>query len=211
MSLRATSKQWFISRPLMSSKIFPPLRDIGVALNTTSGNYSTTVGVFNGSGMNKVDGNLAKNLVGRMVYKLSPQLNLSGNIIYGKTNAVDSLTEDLKMYDGGVSYSHRNLMLEGEYGYCETESEIKTGFFVDALYTLPTEGIIKSITPGVRYDWYDPSNDISGDVQKRYTAGVKLIFVKFPRMHIRADYQYNEIENSETNDSKFLAEVQITF
>ena len=173
--------------------------------------FSTTIGVFNGSGQNASDINTAKNVAGRITWAGSPKLNLSGNIYYGKTNAVDSLYEDLMMYNGGFGFKHEHLSIEGEYGYYESESLKRTGFFMDAVYNHPLVGVIKTISPAFRYEWYDLDTDTPDDAKWRYTIGLKFVFAKLPNMHVRADYQYNEVESGTVDKNTFLTEIQLTF
>ena len=211
VNLRSAAKQRFISKPLMASKTAPKSRDIGLSLSMAGENYSTVFGVFNGVGQNQPDDNTAKNLAGRITYDFSPSLSFSGNAYYGKTNQADSLAEDLAMYNGGAIYSSGNFSIEGEYGYYETDNQKRTGYFVDAIYEYNLSGIVKSITPGVRYDWYDPSDDVTGDIETRYTVGMKLKFAALSNMHFRVDYLVDETETSELKDKQILSEIQVTF
>jgi len=211
INLRSASKQRFIDKPMMNSKTSPPTRDVGFSLTSKNSQFSTTVGVFNGSGQNSSDVNNAKNAAGRITWAGSAKLNLSANIYYGKTNEADSLYEDLMMYNGGFGFKHEKFAIEGEYGYYETESLKRTGFYLDAVYDHPLTGIVKTITPGFRYEWYDSDTDTPDDAKWRYTAGLKLVFAKLPNMHVRADYQYNEVESGTVDKNTFLTEIQLTF
>ncbi len=211
VNLRSASKQRFISKPLIASKISPKTRDIGLAFSMAGENYSTVMGVFNGVGQNQPDDNTYKNLAGRFEWDFSQSLQFSGNAYYGKTNSPDSLAEELTMYNGGAVYSQGNLSIEGEYGYYETENLSQGGYFIDAVYEYKTAGIIKSVSPGIRYDWYDPDYDITGDIQSRYSAGLMFKFSKFPNMHARVNYLVDDIENSTVQDKRILSEIQLTF
>lgn len=215
INLRSASKQRFISKPMMASTTAPPTRDIGLSITTKSNQYTTTFGVFNGSGQNETDMNTAKNVAGRVTYKAAAKLNLSANVYYGKTPyaVADTLNlyEDLMMYNGGAEFKHKNLSLEGEYGYYETETLKRTGYFVDAVYNYPTQGILKTVSPALRYEWYDSDTNIRDNAKMRYTLGLKFVFAKLPNMHIRADYQYNEYESGTAEKNTFLTEMQLTF
>jgi hypothetical protein len=211
VNTRSSTKQRFISKPVANARISPPTRDIGATLGFSQNDYSVTVGVFNGAGQNQADANKYKNLAGRITYKLLPALAVSGNAYYGKSNEVDSLAEDISMYNGGAQIAFNRITIEGEYSYGKTDQLEKTGYFVDIWYEHKGPGIISSIAPGARFDWYDPNNDQEDDIQMRYTGGIKFTFAKLPNMSVLANYEYYDTENTDGNDKRFLVDMQLSF
>lgn len=209
LNLRSATAQRFVSKPLMSSKTSPPTRDIGVSMEYKQSQYSASLGLFNGESQNSTDQNTAKNLSFRTTFNPSKILNLAGNVYYGKTTGTTA--EDLLMYNGSFGFIHHRLSIEGEYGYYDTDNLSRTGFFTDMLYEFDLTGIVKSITPGVRYDWYDQNLDSDNDAQSRITTSTKFTFRELTNMHLRIDYELNSLESGADADNRLFVEAQLKF
>jgi hypothetical protein len=210
VNLRGTADQRFVLKPIVSSKAAPSVYDIGASLELSKGAYSATVGILNGDKQNQTDDNTAKNIASRFAWKPVKNVNFSANAYFGKTDDVDSLAKDLSAYDFGAHLDYQHFSVEGEYGLYDNETSKRAGFFADALYEFTFAGELQSITPGIRYELYDPDTDLSDNNQTAVTYGVRAAFKDLPNMHFRLNYQDNSADSGAPDD-KFMAEVQLKF
>lgn len=91
-ALESTSKLDFVERSLLSQKGLADRRDIGITFNKSIKNkFTASIGVFNGSGQNRLDTDNTKDVVGRITAKVSETFHLGVAHCNGKG----------KIYTGG--------------------------------------------------------------------------------------------------------------
>lgn len=93
-NLIGNAKIAFMNRPYLKSDASPAFRDQGVVLTYDHSRFEATAGMLNGSGMNKGDTNNNKSMALRVVGKVLPHLNISGNYYTGKNNPVDTIRDE---------------------------------------------------------------------------------------------------------------------
>ena len=213
-----------IDRAIVSDQLVVPQRDYGISI--WGGNVNTRLNysfaIMNGSGLNKVDNNNKKDLIGRVTYKLFDFMTIGGSYRYGfpkLNNNEDSRTT----YGGEVLFDINNLHIQGEYIHdegafdpgadtgCGSEP-LALGNERDGAYGMIWYDTKWNLQPVFKYEFFDQDLDLK-DVPYRYsermTIGLNYYFNKAIRLQV--NYQANiETVINEDND-KFLAQIQVVF
>lgn len=203
----------FVNRPLMTN-VAPASRDIGAmaSYKVSSLLPEISAGAFNGTGLNKVETDKTVNYVCRAVVTPVTNLNLSANYYNGKLSS-----NDINVMGFGFDYKISNLFLDAEYVTKNTKQPDVTigsnAFFIYSLYNfgISETGIIKSITPAVRFDLYDPDTDKYNDEINRITLGLTFHFAKVTWAHVRLNYEKYDYKDNTVNPDKFILEMQARF
>ena len=213
-----------IDRAIVSDQLVVPQRDYGISV--WGGNVNTrlnyALALMNGSGLNRVDNNNKKDIVGRVTYKVFDFMTIGGSFRYGYpklNNDDDSRTT----YGGEVLFDINNLHIQGEYIYdegaydpgadtgCGSEP-LALGEKRDGAYGMIWYDTKWNLQPVFKYEFFDQDLDLK-DVPYRYsekmTIGLNYYFNKAIRLQV--NYQANiETVINEDND-KFLAQIQVVF
>lgn len=213
-----------IDRAIVSDQLVVPQRDYGISV--WGGNVNTRLNyafaIMNGSGLNKVDNNNKKDLIGRVTYKVFDFMTIGGSFRYGYpklNNNEDSRTT----YGGEILFDINNLHIQGEYIHdegafdpgadtgCGSEP-LALGEKRDGAYGMIWYDTKWNLQPVFKYEFFDQDLDLK-DVPYRYsermTIGLNYYFNKAIRLQV--NYQANiETVINEDND-KFLAQLQVVF
>ncbi len=181
-------------------------RDIGV---TVSGKFSMleyTLGVFNGSGINRVDRNDQKDIVGRLI--LSPfnflVIGVSQYIGDQRPFASDShVNRDRTGVD--VFFSKGPAFIKGEYIFAKDDLARRAGWYVRGAYFF----IPEKLQALINYDSYDRDLDLDNDRIKVITLGLNWHFSG--RTKLQINYENHKDDLGGTTDNVFLAQFQAYF
>lgn len=198
-----------ISRSLTVEKLCPGRdirasgRDIGISLNGRFSWAEYSLGIFNGSGINKADTNDRKDVAGRLV--LYP---------------VSCLVLGLAHYRGGYSSEQHNpilvknrtgleigfvrerLSVKGEYIFARDDETKKCGWYVQGGYYI----IPEKIQTIVRYDLFDKNKEIRGDQTEVTTLGLNWYFSKKTKLQV--NYECHREEANEPSNNAILIQFQ---
>ncbi len=213
-----------IDRAIVSDQLVVPQRDYGISI--WGGNVNTRLNyafaIMNGSGLNKVDNNNKKDLIGRVTYKLFDFMTIGGSYRYGFPK-LNNNEDERTTYGGEVLFDINNLHIQGEYIHdegafdpgadtgCGSEP-LALGNERDGAYGMIWYDTKWNLQPVFKYEFFDQDLDLK-DVPYRYsermTIGVNYFFNKSVRLQV--NYQANiETVINEDND-KFLAQIQVVF
>ena len=182
---------------IMASGDLFPIKDNSFSLL----NYS--IGVFNGNGMNSLDNNNEKDIVGRLeIHPMLKDITLTGSIYHG-TYFKDTDFNGLRSRQSfGAQYKDGRLLIRSEYvrgetGYHEavvgndgsinTEDKtfFSTGYYVVAGYWFHFgKEELRRLMPILRYETF--TND--GKESNYYTLG--LNYWPMERINCKIDYSY---------------------
>ena len=196
-------------------------RDIGVMATgdlffIKDKNYSVVnyaIGVFNGNGVNVIDNNKRKDIVGRLeVHPGLKALTLSGSYYYGKYTASNNVDYKRNRWAAGAQYNDGNLVVRAEYldgitGYTALNTtatdpgslgtieidQLSRGYYAVAGYNfkLGKEGK-QTLMPVLRYEHFEPGNldsNVYGSTNW-YTAGLNYWPLK--SVNLKLDYSLVE-------------------
>lgn len=115
----ACSGLYTINRSEVVNQLAGPQRDLGMLI---TGGHDTmcvkySIGVMNGTGMNQLDNNLNKDIVGRVVFNYKEMFYLGGSGRVSKINPTD-LTQklnDLLAFGGEFQFKWKELRVQAEY------------------------------------------------------------------------------------------------
>lgn len=211
-NLTSSSALDTINRSQAVEKLCPGLdikaqgRDIGVAVHGQFSRIEYTLGVFNGSGINKTDYNDKKDIAGRLVFYPARFLALGLSHYNGKFSS-QAGTPPLKRDRRGLDifFLQGQLSLKGEYISARDDQADKYGWYLQGGYFIMPE----KVQAIIKYDSFDKNKDIRGDRIAVMTFGLNWIFSEKTKFQI--NYEYHQEETSEASKSVILAQFQAGF
>lgn len=229
-NLRSPHQLYFANRSFMGKQL-TNLRDVGASVSINNDKtipLEFIAGIYNGLGLYTQDKTLkASELSYAARLVLFPQSNLSFSL---NANTINPYKVRMNFYNAGITYQFRNFHIESEFLYKSYSSDSifslksTTGFFVFGAYDFKTPklGIVKKITPVLRYDAmtrnmrYEVAsssliNQKFDNERSRITGGLIVSLNKPFLNDIRLNYErYNWADGSHA-DSKFVAEFVVKF
>ena len=186
---------------MATGSLFPMVKNGQIAYNLVD--YA--VGVFNGNGVNVVDNNNRKDVVGRLeVHPGMKDLTLSGSYYYGKYKTSDDHGVRNR-WSAGAQYNDGKLVVRGEYfdgttGYHNDivdpegnpieQYRFSNGYYAVAGYNFKVGE--QKVMPVLRYEHFEPG-DMNSTVYggtNWYTVGVNYWILK--QLNFKFDYSLVE-------------------
>ncbi len=218
-----------IERAMVSDQLIAPQRDYGFFL--CGGDQKETklfynIAIMNGTGLNKVDNNERKDVIGRVTYRPVQGVRIGGSYRYGFPNAPDRSNPEDPQFDTRTSYAaefeyySNNLRVQAEYindqgaydrsasGGCGSEPMIlgdeREGMYVMAMYRTNL-----NLEPVVKYEYFDTDTNIDGNTITWITAGANYWFNDWTRLQL--NYQYKVEDGAEVKNDAIKVQVQVKF
>jgi len=216
-----------INRSKTVLELASPLRDMGVMIS--GGNDTTFVkyqlAIMNGSGINQIDDNAAKDYVGRVVFQPWEFFHFGGSFRMGSGIATDpALPDDTHTrYGFEAQVKYGDFLFEGEYIYGKDEGSYTEGGGCGGDVTVvqgdkERRGFYGSVSymfdfglqPVVNFEMFD--NDISVDDRAEYftTFGVNYFFNDWTRLQVNYCLTQESAIQQIDND-KLMVQMQIKF
>ncbi|HLN52835.1 MAG TPA: porin [Lentimicrobium sp.] len=219
-----------INRSKVVEELTAPDRDLGIMVSGTSGAkklfglekeniVSWYLSLTNGTGRNVFDGDLSKDLTGRLVIAPTEWLSIGGSYMAGKKKNPDVTVtaKDEKMrYGADIQLKKYNFILQAEYVYgedkgskligggCGSTPELvagnfkSNGYFAQLMYNTKWK-----IMPVIKYETYDPDMDLENYDHTNYSVSATTFGLNYyPNDWSRV--QLNYIYKSETSSSSEL-------
>lgn len=228
-SLQPCNGLYTINRSKVVEELGTPLRDIGLMFSGGTGTkklfgleneniITYSLAIMNGTGMNKLDDNANKDIIGRLVLNPWKFISVGANYRYGKQQNLDSLItkkDERSRWGIDAELNYRKFILQGEYIYgtdkgsklvgggCGTEptpvaGDFKSdGYYVMALYTTPWK-----LEPVVKYETYDPdkdADDFQPDSYRSSTFTFGLNYYPNDWARVQINYLYKTESSSSTD------------
>jgi hypothetical protein len=171
------------------------------------------IGVFNGMGINKLDLNEAKDIIGRIVFHPFKGMDVGGSFYSGWTP--DSATVNNKTIPeqlgarqrlgAELNYTYKFLNVKAEYLIARDGEVSKNGYYAQlAAFVIPAKVQIAG-----RYDSYDSDTNKEDNLNTNITFGANYFINSFALL--QASYTIRQEEsNSIANDIASL-QLQISF
>lgn len=177
-----------------------PDRDMGVmALGTLAEGLDYRLGLMNGAGLNEMDGNSGKDIVGRLIYTPVEYLTVGGGFASGNSEPEVAGEDDntSTRYGGEFEVNYANFLVQGEYIYgkdegaysegggCGGDPVIKQGtverdgFFITALYKTQW-----NLEPVYKYERWDPDTEKDDDMEHVHTFGFNYFMNDWTRLQV---------------------------
>ncbi|MCF8332422.1 MAG: OprO/OprP family phosphate-selective porin [Bacteroidales bacterium] len=228
----ACSGLYTIDRSAVVNQLAGPQRDLGVMV--TGGHdsllFSYSFGLFNGSGINELDDNNNKELVGRVVFNALEFLKIGGSFRMGKTNPTndEEKLNDIYRYGGELLFTMSNFRFQAEYimgqdklysaskipiyGGCggivgydtkQAGTYTKGGYLAMASYMTPW-----NLEPVVKFDNYDVDFDVNDDQTNNLTLGLNYFVNDYSRVQIN---YVSVLDSPSDNDDMLMVQLQAKF
>ncbi len=180
-------------------------RDIGVTINGEFSSINYTVGIFNGSGINKNDYNDQKDIVGRVAFYLDNSLRF-GLSHYNGRYSPDPEAPFIKRNRTGIDlfFIKERFSLKGEYIFARDDETERYGLYIQGGYYF----ISREIQTIIKYDFFDTMN-IRGDRMDVVTIGLNWFFSKKTKFQINYEYRTRKLDK--ISDHVLLAQLQAGF
>lgn len=230
----ACSGLYTVNRSDVINQLAGPQRDLGVMV---SGGHDSllvkyNVGLFNGAGLNTLDNNMNKELVGRIVFNPLDFLSVGGSFRMGKTNPtnLDEDLNDIYRYGGEIKVKHNSgVYFQGEYilgqdelysasrvpvyGGCggivgydvkQAGTYKKAGYSAMLAYMTPW-----NLEPVVKFDNWDPDLDTDDDFRNNLTFGINYFVNDYSRVQI--NYIHTMEETNPVDNDMLIIQLQAKF
>ncbi len=217
-----------INRSKVVEELTAPDRDLGIMLSGTTGTakffglekeniISWYLSLTNGTGRNVFDGDLSKDLVGRIVIAPTEWVSIGGSYMTGKMKNPDpTVTEkDSRMrYGADIQFKKYDFILQAEYVYgedhgskligggCGATPELvagnfkSNGYFVQLMYNTKWK-----LMPVVKYETYDPDMNLENFRHEAFsvsTATFGLNYYANDWTRVQLNYLYKSETSSST-------------
>ncbi len=181
-------------------------RDIGTALYGSYAIFEYTVGLFNGSGINKTDTNSHKDWSGRLVVHPFKFLSLGGSLYLGKQDSTPGAPLVRRDREGlEAALILKAFSLKSEYIHAQDDLISKAGGYVQAgFFALPAR-----LQALLRYDWLDLDRSVAGDAKNVITAGVNWFILG--RTKLQVNYEIHRLQGGGRDNSGLMAQFQAAF
>lgn len=217
-----------INRSKVVEELTAPDRDLGIMLSGTTGTkklfglekeniISWYLSFTNGTGKNVFDGDLKKDLTGRIVIAPYDWISIGGSYLAGKQKNPDVTVKEMDermRYGADLQLKKYNFILQAEYlfgqdkgskligGGCGSTPELvvgdfkSNGYFAQLMYNTPWK-----LMPLVKYETYDPDMDQEDYIHEAYrvstmTFGLNYYPNDWTRLQI--NYMYKTEASSST-------------
>ncbi len=181
-------------------------RDAGVMVFGTYAAVDYSVGLFNGSGINKNDANSHKDIGGRVVVHPVKALGVGGSFYKGKQGAsTDAALVTRDKYGLEAAFILPRVSVKAEYFAAKDDLIDRNGWYVQGGYfVLP-----KKVQAILKYETVDMNRDLALDGVDRYTAGLNWFIAANTK--IQVNYELYKGESDVNDNSAFLAFFQVGF
>ncbi|MFB0566343.1 MAG: porin [Candidatus Aminicenantaceae bacterium] len=211
-NLTSSSALDTINRSLTVEKLCPGRdigskgRDIGVAIKGRLSEIEYTVGIFNGSGINKTDDNDRKDIAGRFVFHLFRNLSF-GLSYYNGRYGFHPGDPAVKRNRSGIDiiFVQQEFSIKGEYIFARDDQTEKYGWYLQGGYFIMPE----KIQAIVRYDSFDKNKDTREDRIDVIIFGMNWFFSNKTKFQI--NYEYHKGESEEDSGNVILVQFQAGF
>lgn len=232
-----------INRSMVVGNLAGPFRDMGFMVSgstdekkilgfETKNFLSYQFAIMNGTGLNTLDDNTKKDIIGRVAVHPWDFVTVGASYRFGKhpTLVADADDDERSRFGLDLTLEHKNFMVQGEFiqgsdkgsyttgGGCGDELTIhqgsvdRSGFMVMAMYKTKW-----NLQPVIKYESYDPNLDMTADenpdmfIQNTITYGLNYFFNEHSRVQINYLYNAEETGNVEQNNDALLIQFQVDF
>ncbi len=230
-----------INRSLVVQNLGAPWRDMGLLISGGTGELSILgsntenflsyqFAILNGTGMNTMDDNRKKDVLGRLVFHPIELIKVGASYRFGKhpTQVTDAEDDERRRIGFDLELKYKDFLLQGEYingsdkgsyttgGGCGDPLELhqgsidRDGYMIMAMYRTKW-----NIQPVIKYESYDPNLDLTSNedptqfIQNTITYGLNFFFNEKTRLQINYLYQAEETGKVEHKNDAILAQFQI--
>lgn len=204
----------FANRPFIDKRICMDLRDIGFKITYDYVGkipFSISGFIMNGTGVNNPEWTTRLAAGGRALITPFKGFTLQAQYLAGTIG-----NKKTEMQGYGIRYEYQGLIINTEYAQktiVDTASAYtQNSLFAYVLYNFQfTGGMIKTLTPALRYDFF--SGNIKTGIYEphRLTAGLTLGFHKLSFANIRFNYEKYFYQVSQGQEDKFTVEFMVKF
>ncbi|MGB6864221.1 MAG: porin [Candidatus Aminicenantaceae bacterium] len=181
-------------------------RDIGATVNGEFSCLVYTLGVFNGSGINKVDTNDQLDVVGRLVFTPFHSLSIGFSHYDGRYSPDLGVPVIKKVRTGiDIFFIKDRTSMKGEYIFARDNQTERSGWYIQGGYYF----IQKKLEAIVKQDSFDRNLAFGEDQIVVTTLGINCFFSKKTKVQINYEYRRGGLEKDPKN--VILAQIQAGF
>ena len=182
-------------------RTFGDQRDMGIQIRGSWEFADYWLGVFNGSGQNRLDVNDYKDISGRIVLKPFRGLEIG---ISGLTGRTGTTLSDRNRLGGELRYEYNDLSFKGEYMKAKDSKLEREGWYAQVGYFIPflpqLQGVFK----------YEEFEDADNEEEKNITVGLNY-FIKQNHFKLQVNYVHRNESKRESDNDQVLTALQIAF
>jgi hypothetical protein len=171
------------------------------------------IGIFNGSGANKLDLNEAKDVIGRIVFHPFNGMDVGGSYYSGWTpdsatlnnKTLPELLGTRQRLGAELNYTYKFLNVKAEYLIAKDGEVSKNGYYAQlAVFVIPSKVQIVG-----RYDTFDKDTDKEDNLDTNISVGANYFINSF--VLLQASYTFRQEESNSIANDNASVQLQITF
>lgn len=197
---RSSSKVDMVERSIIG-RTYGDKRDIGALLADSHDYFDYTVGIFNGSGLNRPDENNEKSVAGHFIVKPVKEFALGA---FGQVGSTGTEEDDQDRWGFDTQFEKSVFSIKSEYARGKDVTTDSHGFYVQ-----PGVFLAENVQAVARYDWFDPNEDQSDDTIKEISGDINYFIYKH-NAKIQVEYMRRN-NDAATNKNVFLTNFQVLF
>ncbi|WKZ32025.1 MAG: porin [Thermodesulfobacteriota bacterium] len=159
-----------------------------------------SVGVFNGSGINRADQDEQKDIIGRVAFRVLNDLSIGTSVYEGSYTGANRDRVGVEFAYTGDPFS-----IKGEYIRGEDGSKDKEGWYLQAGYFI----IPKLLQGVVKFDTFDPDKGVSKNETDVYTAGANIYFNKWSFLQV--NYEDKREKGTKVDNNALTGQLTVQF
>jgi phosphate-selective porin len=211
-NLTSSSSLDFINRSLAVENLCPGRdirasgRDIGACIYGEAANIEYSLGLFNGSGRNRLDDNEHKDFSGRLVYSPFNSLSVGFSYYRGKYNGTKGQSS-IKRNRKGLEFEFikERFSLRSEYIFSQDRKLERQGLYVQGVYSIKP----KIIGLLIRYDYLDKDRHQKGIYYQIIHLGLNWHISEKAKFQV--NFEFHNQEPFPGKDVVLLALLQVGF
>ncbi len=180
--------------------LFGYSRDTGIQLSQNFDNFKYALAVMNGADNQSADDNEAKDILGRFVYKQSKDFNAGLSFHIGKAGSTEA---DRQRIGAELDYKLGSFGLKAEYIRARDSSIRKWGWYLQ-----PSFWLNPALQALVRFEYWDPNTQTSGNLQTVTTLGINGLLSSDAKLQVNYELKREDVEV--LNDA-LLLQLQLKF
>ena len=205
--LESSAKLDLIERSMVSSLLrWADYRDVGVTckgdLSIGDVKIQPAVGIYNGEGQNRLDGNNAMAYAGRLVVKPVESVHL-GVAHYSGERGVAETDDNRTGVEAKITLAP--VTVYGEYATGESDGKDKETYYATVVCDLGD-----TCQAVARYDWYDPDKDAADDAMDETSVGLNH-FIRKHNAKLAVNYVFRGEEGASVDNDIVRVLAQVSF
>lgn len=184
-------------------------RDIGVQASGSTESFNYAVALVNGTGANVTEQINPKDLMGRIGYAPTENLEVGFSGHFGTYLPDGNPENEQSRFRAGTDFSYQAepLLVRGEFIIREDDLPANNSLNQNGGYLLGAYDLSNNWQALMRFEYHDPNTSVDDNELTSWTAGINYYFVGQTR--VSANYEFRNDRNNPNIGDLFTVQLQV--